>query len=524
MVRGRRRRLPGAQAAVRWVAADARDVACIRGSSSGPAVAVQAVVSVATVARGLKVWQRRVERRRALAIGRRGALVGAGAACLLQLGALATGNDGSGPWLVPAGGLAAAAVAIGLAHRTSPVAAARLLDRDLELGAGVSTALELETSAERAASARGLGALVLADVRGALGRSEASARVRLQPRSGEAALLAALGGALALLLLVPSPRGNAPAVASAAQPVTLENRALRAESGIAGSAAGEAGAGLKGFEQPLTDSPPLAAVDADGVTRTGGAASGRSTAGDSAASDAQVGGAEPTARTGQGGAVAPTDGSDGTSEKAPEGTRSSASQPGGDQPDGSAGKRPDGSAAAANGARGGTTSEGPTGSAAVARAPDGRPPSQGASSAGGKPGEKGGSAGRGSGSSAPGTAPGRKPSRSVPGGAAAGDAPGAKSAGDGVVPQLRGRTGLPLAPVYEAAPGSSGARAGSTSSKAGGAGGAGRSGQATFGAAGNGGAAGVAWVPPGGAAVASIDRGVVRGYFGSLARVDASGW
>ena len=127
---------------MRWVASDARDVARIHGSSAGPAVAIQADVSVATVAGGLKRWQRRVERRRLLALGRRSALAGVGAACLLQLGALASGSEGSGPWLVPAGLVAAVAVAIGLAHRTSPAAAARLLDRDLFLGAGVSTALE----------------------------------------------------------------------------------------------------------------------------------------------------------------------------------------------------------------------------------------------------------------------------------------------------------------------------------------------------------------------------------------------
>jgi hypothetical protein len=31
-------------------------------------------------------------------------------------------------------------------------------------------------------------------------------------------------------------------------------------------------------------------------------------------------------------------------------------------------------------------------------------------------------------------------------------------------------------------------------------------------------------VPPGGAAVAGIDRTVVLGYFGSFARVNSSGW
>ena len=134
MVRGRRRRLPGAQAAVRWAAADARDVARIHGSSAGPAVAVPVDAAVPTVAGGLARWQRRVERRRLLVVARRGALPGVAAACLLQLGALAAGGDGAGLWLLPAALPAVAAVAFGLAHRTSPAAAARLLDRDLALG------------------------------------------------------------------------------------------------------------------------------------------------------------------------------------------------------------------------------------------------------------------------------------------------------------------------------------------------------------------------------------------------------
>jgi hypothetical protein len=55
-------------------------------------------------------------------------------------------------------------------------------------------------------------------------------------------------------------------------------------------------------------------------------------------------------------------------------------------------------------------------------------------------------------------------------------------------------------------------------------GGVGHSGQAVGGAAGSAGAAGVPYVPPGGAAVASIDRGVVLGYFASFARLNGSGW
>ena len=91
------------------------------------------------------------------------------------------------------------------------------------------------------------------------------------------------------------------------------------------------------------------------------------------------------------------------------------------------------------------------------------------------------------------------------------------------MPELRGGARLPLSPTFESVPGAEGTTAGSTSSKAGGAGGSGRSGQAS-GRAGSGGAAGVAWVPPGGGTVASSDRGIVRGYFGSLARVNSSGW
>jgi hypothetical protein len=93
-----------------------------------------------------------------------------------------------------------------------------------------------------------------------------------------------------------------------------------------------------------------------------------------------------------------------------------------------------------------------------------------------------------------------------------------------VVPQLGGsRSALPLAPGYEAVPGSKGATSENAPSTVGRGGGAGHSGQAIGGAAASG-TGGVPYVPPGGAAVASIDRGVVLGYFDSFARVNASGW
>ncbi len=92
------------------------------------------------------------------------------------------------------------------------------------------------------------------------------------------------------------------------------------------------------------------------------------------------------------------------------------------------------------------------------------------------------------------------------------------------MPQLGGQGALPITPGYEPIPGAEGATNESSSSAEGQGGGAGHSGQAVRGASGGGGGTGVPYVPPGGAGVAAIDRGVVLGYFGSLARVNASGW
>ncbi len=103
MLRDERRRSPSAAEALRWIAADARDVACIDHGADRPRVDVQ------TVARGLRPWQRRVERRRLVALLRRCAIVGIIVASVLQIGALASGSRGPGVWLVPA--LAAAALA-----------------------------------------------------------------------------------------------------------------------------------------------------------------------------------------------------------------------------------------------------------------------------------------------------------------------------------------------------------------------------------------------------------------------------
>jgi hypothetical protein len=505
MVWGERRRSPGAPAVLRWIAADARDVARIDRTHVRPAVAVE------TIAGGVRRWQHRVERRRRLALMRRAALVGLGAACVMQIGALATGSSGTGAWLIPGALLAAVALAIGIAHPTRASSAARLLDRDLGLGAKVATALELENS-QGLAAPRGLAALALADGRAALVASLALARARVQPRRGELALLAALVAGFVVLLLVPSPRSGVSATAATAKARTAppSSRALRAENGLLASA--DPGPSLQGFKQTPLEAPPLAAVQAGGTTRSGGASSGHSPYGGGLANNAAAGSNQPASRTaGQSGSV---QGSQDIGRGPSPAGQGKGSLPN-SQSGGNGESIPGGNSASKGGP--GSTSVAPVGSGR----PSGSAPSGTSAGAAGK---GGGQSRGGVGSSAPGNAPGRQSTRSAPGGATAGSTGGTKNRGKGVVPELGGRSALPIAPGYESIPGAEGATNESASSAEGQSGGAGHSGQAIGGVAGSGGGAGVPYVPPGGASVAAIDRGVVLGYFASFARVNASGW
>jgi hypothetical protein len=467
MLRDERRRPPGAAEALRWIAADARDVARIDHGADRPRVYVQ------TVARGLRPWQRRLERRRLVALLRRCAIVGITVAGVLQIGALASGSRGPGVWLAPALAAAALALALGLTRRTTAEVAARLLDRDLALGAEVSTALELETSRAGEADRSGLGGLAVAGGRRAVAASLSGARAHLRARHGEVALLATLVAGLAVLLLVPSPRVNNPARLAAAgkahvRVVPPSARALRAENGLAATA--DAGPSLQGFRQTPLDAPPLAAVQAGGATRSGGAAAGHSPYGGGIANDAATGSVQPPSQTvGQSGAVQGTqDAGSGSSSS------SSATEGSGSLSNGSAG------AGAQNPTAGGSGSKGRPGASSVAPVQRGRP--TGSAPGGSTPGSasrNGGQSKGGTGSSAPGTAPGRKPGKSAPGGATAGTTSGGQSRGKGVVPQLGGsRSALPLAPGYEAVPGSKGATSEHASSTVGRGGGAGHSGQA----------------------------------------------
>jgi hypothetical protein len=496
MERQWRRRLAARRgpAVARWISVDARDVARIAPGSPAAALAVP------SIARGVIRWRRRIEQRRLLAVLLRSALVGVASGCLLQLVALASGREGAGPWLVPAALVAGVGVALGLSRRTSDRIAARMLDRDLGLGAGVSTALELE----QAGGAGVLRALALSDGRAALGRSLSGARVQLAPRRGELALLGAL--VVALLALVILPTGTASRSApGAARPATHAATGSRAHGGQPQQA--PIGPTLRDFSETPVHTPPLAQV-ASGSTRAGGAASGHSPYGGGIQNNSKAGAIQPVSHTvGPAGTkidTRSTSASSGASEGGAAHGRGSVSQTGGTT--GSASSK--GAVAGLSPGAGGQPAQGsPAKSPGAARAS-----SNGGAGRGGK------------GSSAAGTTPGAASRRGTPGGATAGTTRGARSAGAGIVPQLGAGTALPLQPGYEAVAGAPGTSRENASSSAGGGGGANHTGQASAGAASGGAGTGVPFVPPGGASVSASDRQLLLGYFGSFSRVTASGW
>ncbi len=438
-----------------------------------------------------------------VAVVLRSALVALAAACLIQSAVLASGGDGAGLWLLPAALVGVVCLALGLSDRTTPETAARMLDRDLELGAKVSTALELERQAD---PPRGLGSLALADGRSALAESLAGARARLRPQRTEGALLGVLVVGLAALLLVPSPRsggsGEATArrAATTAHPGAAVNAKPSTSSGI--------GATLSGFGHKQSNAPSLTAL-APGSTQGAGTLSGHSPYGSGVASKTAAGSIQPVSQTvGAVGSLADTTASDSSSAAASEGKGANAK--------GSV------SAKDAGGAGQASSSQGAQGVSPIA---GGQPAStSGQAPATGTAAATGGNSKGGHGSSAPGAATGQRSSanRSTPGGATAGGTRGAQASGQGVVPQLRAGTALPLQPGYEAVKGARGAPGENASASEGGGGSTSHSGTATAGGGSAG--TGVPYVPPGGSAVAPLDRGLVQGYFGSFARVNASGW
>jgi hypothetical protein len=488
-----------APAVLRWIAADARDVARIEIGGSGPRPAVR------SVARGVVRWRRRIEQRRLLALALRSLLVGAGLACLAQLAGLASRHADSAVWLVPGLLGILACLAVGLAHRTSDQTAARMLDRDLGLGARVSTAFELEGEGAAEDGSCALRGLALADGRVALSRSLARGRVRLASRHAEPAALVALVAALALLVILPAagtsgrPGG---VVRASGQPSTSGARAGGRP------ATPHVGAGLQGYRQQTVPVPSLAQVTASS-TRRAGTVSGHSPYGGGTANSSNGDSFYPVSRT-----LGPASTKQGThaasnAQTTTEGTAERGAGAAGSQRGGTHGT------ASSQGAIQGVSPN------AGGQASAGATPRTGA---GGKSRKTGGSSRGGAGSSTPGTSQGAGSRHSAPGGATAGATRGARSSGTGIVPQLGAGATLPLQPGYQPVSGAQGPRTERAAATAGGGGGSSHSGRATATSATGGSGRGVPFVPPGGTAVASADRDLLLGYFGSFSRVTSSGW
>ena len=488
-----RRELPRRTDVARWLVVDARDVARIARARPRTPGAVHSIGA------GLASWQRSIERLRLIAVARRGAIVGLLAACLLQAAAVVSGHAGLGPWLWPALVLAMLVPVPGILRRTSPSVAARLLDRDLGLAAGVTTALELE---REEGTPTGLAGLVLADGRAALARSRTDARARLRPGHRESGLLAGLALALAGLLLVPAAGGSSRTSAIAGASTPVRHTAIATESDPTRQ---QAGPDLRQFGQKQPTLPPLNAVP--GATRTGGAGSrsGRRATGSSDHSGTSV---KPASRTVGNAGYLQSPRSNGSS--APSASRSSG----------------------ANGRGSTLTSEAAPAARPVGRAGSDRATpvaneraANGTAAANGIPGRantRSGSSPQG-GASAAGANQTSAARHATAGGATAGTTRGRANAASGVVPQLAGRTGLPIQAGYEAAKGTNGGR-GESAADANGAGGASHPGTAGAGAAGAAGAGALPYVAPGSALVSPADRRLLLGYFGSFARVAAAGW
>jgi hypothetical protein len=480
--------------AARWLVADARDVARIEPTASRSPRAVR------TVASGTVRWRRSIERRRVIALLRRVAIVGVAVACALQLIALASGHAGPGLWLVPAVVVAALCLVPGIARGTSLSTAARMLDRDLDLGAGVTTALELEQDDR---PPRGLESLALADGREALARSLSGARARLRPRHRESALLAALIAGLVLFVLLPAPRDGG-AARAVAQPQGATRHAATANA--SDPTKQNAGPDLRGYGQP--QSPALTGVAASS-NRTGGVQSKKSLYGGGTANHSPTGSVQPASRTvGNAGYLQ-------NSRTAGAAASAAASE-------GAAGHGKSTLTSHEAPAAGKVASAGPVGQSSL---PGGQQ-ATGSPTAGGIPGHastRGGDSRGGGGSSAAGASQTGASRQATPGGATAGGTRGSQAVARGIVPQLGAGKTLPIQPGYEAVKGTKGAN-GESASDANGAGGASHEEQAATGAAGSKGTSGVAYVPPAGSSVAPVDRRLLIGYFGSFARVAAAGW
>jgi hypothetical protein len=481
----------------RWLGVDTLDTVYLVGRPDALAS------PAASVAAGTDALRAKVERRRRLVVARRAATVLLVGAALLEGLALAFGARSVSLWLLPAVVPALVVLGAGRQGRATRPAAARLLDRDLHLGAVVATAFELESRAARSSNPTEslLAAAAVADGRRALGENLASIRVRLRSSGVEWAALAVVAAVVVAISLVAHASGGRSAALGPG------GRSAAAAGGPGGTARVQhrTGPTLGGFTQTTVHAPPLPSIT------TGSPGSGAPSARNPY--DKGVGN--------NGTATSPQPSSTGGASTTIESTR----------PEPSAG-----AAAAAAAGRGGASVQGSslgstsTSGAVPGLAPVGAAGSTTAASGGlsplGSPGSgsasrTGSASGSGRGAAAgAGGSKGAGSTRGTPGGATAGGARGTTQNRAALVPQLRGGSRLPIQPGYVAV---RGARGGAGTSSTPGAGGAGARG-AQVDAQGGGGGNGLAYVPPGDSTVQAGLRGLLLGYFGSSLSLKFSGW
>ncbi len=490
--------------ALRWATADAREVVSViprRHSSS-------AVPASSSFARRLDRWRGRIARRRAIAIVRRHLLVLATLVIVTEIIVVATGNGHRPAWLIAALLLALVDGAVAMARGVPADRAAQMLDADLGLHDRVGTALELQAAA---GAPSGLGALVVGEANTALDDSLGSARAVGRASRAEWGWLLAVVAALVAVALVSwnpssgsvSHRGNAAGL----------DRSRAGHGAAGGGPSGSRSASAPRRAGSLRHAPKLPhgrSLEAGGVYNSSHAALNNG-----------------SSQYGHGNAL-------------------SAKQLSAMRQQGLAG------AGASAGVAGSTRCQAPapaprvlplprTARAALARRRRASP-SQGWAPAGWRrrsqrPGPGQGPAARrrpAGREDAPGpappasarplpaaltTAPGGAPS----GGDSAGGSRAASIAGLSLVPELQGRSRLPLQASYSPVGSKGSSRSGGTSETANGGGGRSRTAQAGVGSPSTS-AANLALIPPTSNATSAPALGLLQGYFGTSDQLTFSTW
>ncbi|HUY98446.1 MAG TPA: hypothetical protein VMW47_12665 [Verrucomicrobiae bacterium] len=217
----------------RWLRADPRDVVQVVPTGSG---AHDRAATPAGVADELGQWCRGLHRIRLIVLIRRHLIVALLLALTLEVVALGLGAPS--PELYPVGATVLLLLGSIRGWRARPTlsATARLLDREFQLSARVSTAVEITAGGE---PPRGLSRRVVAEAGQLLGTTVRTGRPAL--RRAPAEWTAAAGAAIALVLLLAVTHGVQARTSAARPGSTRGSAALRGPTGGAPGAAHPAG-------------------------------------------------------------------------------------------------------------------------------------------------------------------------------------------------------------------------------------------------------------------------------------------